>query len=114
MTDAEVREWWIEMRDRTVNRFRAEKQPQATLQYLSAEYAKLSPAQRNVVNDILSDWMTSDDESKRFEARVLAKEHRIIALLSALRRLESQLQHSDSHSAPFELRRVRSVIQALD
>ena len=56
----------------------------------------------------------SDDESLRFESRVVAKEHRILKVLPSLRELVRRLQRSAAHSASFELRRVYDVVEILE
>jgi hypothetical protein len=108
-----VRERWERLRDRLDAEAQASKMSQEAVLRLSYAYTLLQPDERRVVDELLSQWLYSEDETKRFDALVLIREHRIVSALRALEDLAQRLAHADEPGAPYELAKVRHIAHRL-
>ena len=80
---------------------------------LSHAYTLLQPDERRVVDEVLSEWLYSEDENQRFDALALIREHRIVSAVRALEELAQRLAHSDDPGAPYELAKVKRIVNQL-
>ena len=101
------------MRARLDKEADAQKSPQRVLLDLSREYKLRSEEERNVIDALISEWVNSDDETKRFDAVALIGEHRIQSALPALGKLVEALDRSNAPGAPYESAKVTRVIGQL-
>jgi hypothetical protein len=83
------------------------------LEMLHGFYAKLDHSEKNLANIVLSEWLLSGSESKRFDALALIGEFSIISTMPALDELARMLSRNDSPSAPFDLAKVNRLIEKL-
>lgn len=91
----------------------ASKNSQGALIDLMRLYAGFSPEERAMADQVLADWVESPDARKRFDALALVDRFAIDAALPGLRRLEADLERRKDHEAPFELAKVRRILQRL-
>lgn len=108
-----IRALWTHERGRIDREARESRDSQAALFELSELYDRLDVEERQQVDELLGDWVVSDDEGLRFDALALIREKRILGALSALDRLLVTLHQSRSPGAPYEADKVRSVITRL-
>ena len=113
MNAGEIREQWEIFWAHTNEKTKAEKASQAALFELSRYYLSLTPAGKDAINDLLAEWVVSDDESKRFDALALIDEHRISSALPALHRLGEELDKSTDPGAPYERAKVDRIVAGL-
>ena len=80
---------------------------------LSKVYQSSSSEERTQIDQRLQLLLESDLELDRYDACFLAREHRIIALVPALRLLQERLESADDVSAPFEWATVNRLLGSL-
>ena len=80
---------------------------QIALEKLSGLYKKFDAAERRMADQVLSEWVLSEDEGLRFDALALIDEFKIDTAISALHELAARLVSSAEPSAPYELKKVR-------
>lgn len=113
MSARDTRERWQQFWARVDAETKAEKLSQAALVELSRYYRSLQAEERQTIDAVLSEWVVSDNESKRFDALALVDEHRIRSALPALEELRRKLDKSREPSAPFEKAKVDLIITSL-
>ena len=89
------------------------KDPQIALERLRRLYTKFDAKERVMADQVLAEWVLSDDEAMRFDAIVLIHDFRIETAAPALRLLRDQLTLSKSPGAPFEKQRVERLLSEL-
>jgi hypothetical protein len=113
MSTEQTRAEWTELRDRLDAAARAMKNRQAAVVELSLRYGLLDPESRPAVDSLLAEWLLSEDEALRFEARAVISDHAITSALPALEQLLTRLDDSTQPGAPFEQERIREIIASL-
>lgn len=106
---AELESWWAD----TYARATRYKDPHAAQTELVDLYEKFSPEVQPLADRVLSEWVTSDDVAKRFNALVLIDQFRIRSAVDQLRVLESTLAVQEGPEARFELKKVKRIIAEL-
>lgn len=114
MTGDLIRSEWSALRDRLDTEARGAKMSQAAVVELSHRYASLDAESRGVVDEMLSEWVLSDDENLRFDALALVSDHRIVRALPPLRQLQVRLQDAKDPGAPYEQAKVQRIIARLE
>ena len=89
------------------------KDPQVALERLRRLYKKFDAEERVMANQVLAEWVLSEDEAVRFDAIVLIDDFRIETAAPSLRLLRDQLILSKSPGAPFEQQRVERLLLEL-
>ena len=89
------------------------KDSQIALEKLSGLYRKFDAAERRMADQVLSEWVSSEDEGLRFDALALIDEFKIDTAISALHELAARLVLSTEPSAPYELKKVQKIIPGL-
>lgn len=110
---SDVRTEWERLRDRVDVEARGMKDSQSTLDELSARYRSLARSDRGVIDELLAEWVLSDDENLRFDALALISEHKIASALPALRSLATRLEQASVPGAPYEWAKVNRTIGQL-
>jgi len=93
--------------DREAN---ALKESYLALERLHDFYGSLNSKDRLLADQILGEWVLSDDENVRFDAMSLVDDFSIVTALPALKELVHRLSASVAPSAPYELNKVSRVI----
>lgn len=114
MTPDAIRAEWTALRERLDAEATAMKESQAAVIELSRRYAALDADARRVVDELLSEWVLSDDENLRFDALALVSDHRILSALPALRELLVRLDGATTPGAPFEQAKIRRILGRLE
>lgn len=96
--------------DRDAN---ALKESNLAWQWLRDLYRKFDADERKLADQVLEEWVLSDDENVRYDALILIGDFKIARALPVLRNLMTRLSASDAPSAPYELQKVKSVVEAL-
>lgn len=109
----DVRAMWSRIRDEADAAAQASKNSHGAVLELSQRYKSLDPQQREIVDEILTEWVLSDDETKRFDALALIDEYRVRSALAALRTLAARLEGGTGPGAPYEWAKVNRIIAAL-
>jgi hypothetical protein len=99
MTIDDVRNKMMSFRQTADAEASALKDPQLTLDRLRDLYAKFDEDDRQSANQVLSEWVLSDDEGLSFDARDLIREFSVMAAVPALKTLEQKLRSSDKPGA---------------
>jgi hypothetical protein len=89
------------------------KEPYLALEKLELFYRSLSPLERQEADQVISEWVLSNDEALRFDALALIDIHRIKGAASSLSRLGERLAVSTFPGAPYELLKVRRILNEL-
>jgi hypothetical protein len=83
------------------------------LDRLFSRYRTFDPKEREMANEVVSGWVLSGDESLRFDALALIDEFHISEACAVLPELEARLAHSRAPGAPYELKKVRRLLEEL-
>jgi hypothetical protein len=102
--------WWTETDAREI----ARKNSQGALLDLIAHYEQLDARDRSFADRVLSEWIGSTNERKRFDALAMIDRFRIRSALAPLRLLASEIETRKDHEAPYELAKVRRILDRLE
>ena len=75
-------------------------------------YGKLG-SDRTLADQVLIEWLGSEDEGARFDALHLVRKFRVKDARDALTRLHDRLGESSAPGAPFERRRIAETLAEL-
>ena len=89
------------------------KDPHFVRERLHELYRRLDPRERKMADAVISEWLLSEDEGKRFDAQALIREFGIRDALDALLQLAGRLMQSSAPSATHELRKVQTIVADL-
>jgi hypothetical protein len=89
------------------------KHPYIALDRLFALYRKFDAEERAMADEVLTDWVLSENENTRFDALALIREFRIITSIPALQQLAKRLASSRTPGAPHRLEKVNRLIADL-
>jgi uncharacterized protein HemX len=92
---------------------KAEKHPYFMLDMLHTLYRKFDVDERQMADQVISEWLFAENESKRACARSLIVHQNIVTAVSALRESERHLASSTEPNAASELKAVRRTIEEL-
>lgn len=84
------------------------------LERMNGMYRGLDAADRKFADQVLAEWLLSDEEAKRFDAVALIREFHITTAAPALRELIRKLSRSQDPGAPFERVKVEGLLSELD
>lgn len=111
MTLSEFREnleaWWAETDAREV----ARKNSHGALLAFMDLYERLNPDERGFADRVIAEWVASENERKRFDALAMVDRFRIRAATAQLRTAEAELAERKDHEAPYELAKVRRILE---
>lgn len=113
MMTAEVRDLWLQRQGEDLARAVEHKQSHEALLSITARYRGLSVGDRVVVDQLLAEQLTSEDETVRFIALALIQDFKIRPALPALRQLADWLEAQTSPGAPYEWAKVNRIIGEL-
>jgi hypothetical protein len=113
MTNENVRADWAALRARLDAEAQAMKFSQAAVIELSRRFGLLDSAERGAVEDVLRDWIRSEDPSLRFDALAIVSDYALTSALPALHDLARRLAGSHAPAAPYEGAKVRRLIERL-
>jgi hypothetical protein len=102
--------WWSTFDARALS----EKDSQAVTIELIRRYGQLSPAERTIADPVIGEWVRSHEERKRFDALAVIDHYRVRSAVPQLHALECDLLRSKAPGAPFELKKVRQVLDRLE
>ena len=113
MTDDEVREHMDACRrsaDEEALRF---KESSLVGERLRSMYEKFDMTERRAADEVIGEWALSNDEALRFDALSLIDEFAVTTAVPALIGLASRLATSTAPGAPFEILKVKRIIESL-
>jgi hypothetical protein len=90
------------------------KESNLAWQWLRDLYGKFSAEERKLADQVLEEWVRSDNENVRYDALVLIGDFRIASALPALRELAARLKRSKAPGTPYELKKVDRILNDLD
>lgn len=93
---------------------RALKDSYIALDWLHTLYRNLDSEERAMADQVLTEWVLSNDEGLRFDAMALIDEFKITTAAPALQDLSRRLVSIDSPGAPYELQKVDRILKGLD
>ncbi len=96
--------------DRDAN---ALKESNIAWEWLRNLYRKFDVEERKLADQVLEEWLLSDDENVRYDALVLIGDFRISRAVPVLQELAIRLRHSKVPGAPYELKKVDRILQDL-
>jgi hypothetical protein len=77
---------------------------------LFALYQKFDAEERRMADQVLTEWVVSEDPGMRFDAKALVHEFEIVKAIPALQQLAQRLASSRAVGAPGELEVVDRII----
>ena len=83
------------------------------LERLENLYLSFDTEERRLADQVLSEWVSSDDVNVRFDALYLVRRFRISLAAPALRGLAERLRSSTLPGAPDELEKVERILHEL-
>lgn len=83
------------------------------LDRLHALYRSFDEKERDLANQVLGEWVLSEDENLRFDALALIDDFKISEAVTTLRLLVERLAASSAPGAPFELQKVDRIASEL-
>ena len=86
------------------------KYPYLALKRLFALYQKFDAEERRMADQVLTEWVVSEDPGMRFDAQALIHEFEIVEAIPALQQLAKRLASSCEVGAPGELQVVDRII----
>ncbi len=89
------------------------KDSQVVTEKLRAYYERLSLEQKQLADQILCEWALSQDEKMRFDALALIDEFGVKAAWESLHNIEARLASHREPSVPYELKKIRRIIERL-
>jgi len=106
------REMWAyrQAADKDAN---ALKESNLAWEWLRDLYRKFDAEERKLADQVLEEWVLSDDENVRYDALVLIGDFRIMRAIPVLRELAARLRHSNAPGAPYELQKVNRILNDL-
>ena len=76
-------------------------------------YGRFDADERLMADQVINEWVLSEDESVRFTAQALIRDLKIAIAVPSLRKLAEHLAKEQTPGAPFELQKVASIIVEL-
>lgn len=92
---------------------KAFKDSYLALDKLRALYQRFDEAERALADEVICEWVLSEDEGLRFDALALIDDLRIVKSMPTLRKLIEHLKLSSAPSAPYDLKKVNRIINKL-
>ena len=90
------------------------KDPYIALNGLRTLYKKFDEDERLMADQVLGEWVLSEDEGLRFDALVLIDDFNIVTAIPILQRLTNRLSLGITPSAPYELKKVNRIIEKIN
>lgn len=87
--------------------------PYLAIKRMETLYGRFDPAERAMADEVLAEWVFSEDERRRFDAFWLIEDLKLASAAPALRTLASQLASSRARGAASTLERVRQILEKL-
>src|SRR5271166_4717598 len=110
MTAENVGDQWRTLRDDLDRSFVQAKNSMGAVIELSKAYGRLDEAEKGKVNDVLIEWVLSEDESVRHDALFPVNEYQLRQAVPALRALQDRLEKDASEpGAPYEWAKVNRI-----
>lgn len=100
--------WWSERDAAAI----ASKDSSRATRELNAAIAEMEPDERRCAEQVIAEWLLSNDEGRRFDALAVVRDLEIQSAVPALRELEARLGGSGEPGAPFERNKVRDLLTA--
>ncbi len=113
MTFSDPRESWLEHQREDLAHAQYLKDPSVALERITARYRNQPADKRAVIDELLAEQLSSDDETIMFIALSLIEDFRITSTLPALRKLADRLEHGTNPGAPYEWAKVNRIIATL-
>jgi hypothetical protein len=89
------------------------KDPYMAQKRMYALYQRFDAEERAMADQVLAEWVLSEDSSMRFNAKALIEDFRIIKAVPALEKLAKRLASSRAVGASAELEVVNRIIGVL-
>jgi hypothetical protein len=89
---------------------KGQKDPFISIERLRTYYRSLAPAERNLTDKVLSEWVLSDDGARRFDGLSLVDEFGIFEAQPALQLLAARLTRDTGPGAKYELKKVSRIL----
>lgn len=113
MTLDEFRKEMWAYREATDKDANALKESNLAWEWLHDLYRRFDAGERALADQVLREWVLSDDENVRYDALVLIGDFRIMSAMPALRELVTRLTRNKAPGAPHELQKVDRILKDL-
>jgi HEAT repeat protein len=113
VSTSDVREAWLGFQSEVSTRALETKQSDDVVPALVARYGSLTDDDRDVVDELLAEQLSSTDETARFDALAVIAHFKVKSALPALRRLANDLESQTRPGAPYEWAKVNGIIAAV-
>ncbi len=110
---SDIRRQWEALRGHLEEEAQGSKQSAIVHEGLSRAYAQLAMVDKETVNMVLSEYLLTDDLSKRYDARALVRRFKIVDAMPALLALSAKLRSDPSATARKELELISEIIGEL-
>jgi hypothetical protein len=89
------------------------KDTNIVLERLNLLYKRFDADERELANQVVSEWVLAEDENLRFDAAHLIREFKIVSAITSLQILIERLSSDSAPSAPFERASVDRLLHSL-
>lgn len=89
------------------------KYPYLALERLRVLYRSFDPEERRLADEVIVDWVLSEDPNVRFDALAPIREFHIGSAIPSLEKLAKRLPSVRTPGTPYELEKVNSIIRTL-
>jgi hypothetical protein len=113
MMSVDVRAFLNEEWARIDREAEARKDSHSAVFELARLYRGLADDQREAADEVLVEWLLSEDPRKRFDALALVDEFSVSAAIVALRALETRFRQSGEPSSPYDVAKIVRILQRL-
>jgi hypothetical protein len=109
----DIRKFWVDRRNSLVEKAEAIKDSQSVSFGLIDTYDGLTDYERAVVNDIIAEWLMSDDNTLRYDAGFLISQRCIKSMKGTVEQAILSAQHRVGPEAEFEVKKLRRILSEL-
>jgi len=108
-----VREYWLKKHEALTKEAETNRDSQSVAFGLLDVYDGLTEDQREDVNEILTDWLVSDDNRLRYDASFLISQRRISSMTGAVKRAIACAESRPGVEASYEVKKLQRIINDL-
>ena len=109
-----IRKYWENKRKCLSEQADAIKDSQSVAFGLLEEYDNLHYNERVAINDILAEWLLSDDETLRYDACFLISQRCIVSLVNEIKKAILCSQKRSEPGQKYEIKKLKRILNELN
>lgn len=113
-TPQSIQETWLSAYDDLEARGQALKDSQSVAFGLLELYDSMTPHEQEELLPILGEWLTSEDNKRRYDAAFIAMERRVLGLAPAIVAAIGRLEQVPGPEALYERKKLQRILEELE